>query len=62
MRLVRDDAPEKLQKALTLIQLAQQTTHPEMLAQHLSGASRIVEMVMDSMLTMMTLEESVGDA
>lgn len=48
MLLVRDDAPEKLAKAQTLLTLAKATQSPEMLKQHLEGVERIIETVVSS--------------
>jgi hypothetical protein len=51
MRLIRDDAPEKLNHALTLLRLAQTTRSDLMRDQHLGGVERIMELCISSMKT-----------
>jgi hypothetical protein len=60
MKLIRDDAPEKLAHALTLLRLGRETDSPEMRKQHLDGVERIVEMCRDSIVERDPVIESEG--
>jgi hypothetical protein len=45
---VNDDVFQKLEKALTMVRMAKQSTVPLMIQQHLGGAERILEAVLRS--------------
>lgn len=49
MRLIRDDAQEKMKRALILVALAKSTKNQEILSQHLEGIERILILLDSSM-------------